>query len=175
MNALNLVAAALLSGAITLAAAGAAAAPAGDAGTQDFVSLDRAAARQLVDPAAHTVPTILALWSIDCIHCKKNLALFASLVKAHPGVRLITLAAEPADAGHGAPLDRLGVPGARFAYGPEAPERLAHAIDPDWRGELPRTLFFDGRGAVVAVSGVVSAENARAALGVDTRPAASRR
>lgn len=133
---------------------------------QGFTRVDAAAARQLVDPAAYGAPTILALWSAECVHCKKNLALFAAMAQADPGLRLVTLAVEAAEAQLGAILDRAGVPGARFAYGDDAPERLAFAIDPDWRGELPRTLFFDGRGGVKAVSGVVDEARTRALLGL---------
>lgn len=146
-------------------AAAAGAAVAADA-APGFSRIDAAAARQLVDPAAHRAPTILALWSSECVHCKKNLALFAAMAQADPGLRLVTLAVEPAEPPLGAILDRLGVPGARFAYGDDAPERLDFAIDPGWRGELPRTLFFDGRGGVQAVSGVVDAARARALLGL---------
>jgi hypothetical protein len=138
-----------------------------------FTSVDTAAARQLVAPAGHRAPTILALWSAECVHCKKNLALFAAMTKADPGLRLVTLAVEPAEPQLGAILDRFGVPGARFAYGDDAPERLAFAIDPDWRGELPRTLFFDGRGGVKAVSGVVDEARTRALLGLGALTACS--
>ncbi len=147
------------------AAAGVAAADA----PHGFTSVDAAAARRLVAPAAHRAPTILALWSAECVHCKKNLALFAAMAKAAPGLRLLTLAVEPAGPDLGAILDRFGVPGARFAYGDDAPERLAFAIDPDWRGELPRTLFFDGRGGVKAVSGVVDEARVRELLGRGAR------
>lgn len=160
---------ALLCGAAALssaAAAGTGTTSAPAAAAPGFVSLDPAGARRLVAPSAHAEPTILALWSAECVHCKKNLALFAAMAKAQPGLRLITLAVEPADPQLGAILDRFGVPGARFAYGDDAPERLAFAIDPDWRGELPRTLFFDGRGGVKAVSGVVDEARVRQLLGL---------
>lgn len=117
--------------------------------------LDRSTARQLADAARHARPTVLALWSTDCPHCKKNLALFARLATEPRGPRLLTIATEPAWAGIAEHLDRLGVPGERYAYGDEAPEALAHAIDPAWRGELPRTLVFDGRGGRRAVSGAI--------------------
>lgn len=130
-----------------------------------FVPLDRAGARTLVDPAAHARPTIVALWSSDCGHCKKNLALFARLVRSAPRWRLVTVATETESEGLAAPLDRLEVPGRRYVYGGEAPEAIAHALDPAWRGELPRTLFFDGRGGRVALSGVVDAATIRRALG----------
>ena len=132
-----------------------------------FVLLDRHAARALTDPARYAVPTIVALWSSDCGHCKKNLELFARLVKAEPRLRLITVATEAEAEGLSAPLDRLSVPGLRYAYGSDAPEALAYALDPRWRGELPRTLFFDGRGGKTIISGVVDETVVRKSLNVD--------
>lgn len=120
-----------------------------------FALLDRPAAKALSDPARYTTPTIVALWSSDCSHCKKNLELFARLVRTEPRLRLITVATEADFAGLAAPLDRLQVPGVRYAYGDDAPEALAYALDASWRGELPRTLFFDGHGGKTAVSGGV--------------------
>ena len=34
----------------------------------DFVPLDRAAAAAIADPASHARPTIVALWSSECVH-----------------------------------------------------------------------------------------------------------
>ncbi|QDF97017.1 hypothetical protein CJ010_11005 [Azoarcus sp. DD4] len=132
---------------------------------EPFHALDRGQAAVLADPAAHAVPTVVALWSADCAYCKKNLAVFAALARAHPGLRLVTVATEPVAEAEAEPLDRLAVPGPRYAYGMEAPEALAHALDGRWRGELPRTLLFDGRGGCVAVSGVIGEAEARQALG----------
>jgi len=58
------------------------------------------------------------------------------------------------------------VPGKRYVYGADSPEAIAFALDPKWRGELPRTLFFDGRGNRMAVSGVVGIASARQSLGL---------
>ncbi|MDP2809792.1 MAG: hypothetical protein Q8O34_06545 [Rhodocyclaceae bacterium] len=138
------------------------------AAAEPFVALDRVQARALTDPAAHATPTIVALWSTDCPHCKQNLELFADLAKSDARLRLITVATEPLSAGHAAPLDRLGVPGRRHAYGTDAPEAIAHALDPKWRGELPRTLFFDGHGKRVAISGAVDRATVRKSLGLAT-------
>ncbi|NMG75537.1 TlpA family protein disulfide reductase [Aromatoleum diolicum] len=130
----------------------------------DFIALDRAGATRVVNAASHTKPTIVALWSSECIHCKKNLKLFADMARVHPQLKLITIAVEPMEEGLAEPLDRLGVSGSRFAYGAEAPEALAHALDPKWRGELPRTILFDGRGGKVAFSGIITETIARASL-----------
>ncbi|MDP2824027.1 MAG: hypothetical protein Q8O52_15295 [Sulfuritalea sp.] len=131
-----------------------------------FVSLDRTSARKLTDAATHTVPTIVALWSNDCPHCKKNLGLFADMVKADARLRLITVAVEPFSAEVAASLDRIKVPGPRYVYGADAPEAIAYSLDPKWRGELPRTLFFDGHGNRVAISGAVDIASTRKSLGL---------
>lgn len=131
-----------------------------------LLALDREQARQLADPASHEVPTIVALWSLDCSYCKGNLRLFSALAGQIPGLRLVTVATEPAAADMTAVLDALGVTGTRYAYGAEMPEALAYALDPRWRGELPRTLFFDGRGGRTAESGVRDEAFVRRALGL---------
>jgi len=131
-----------------------------------FVALDRKSARMLTDEATHAVPTIVALWSTDCPHCKKNLGLFADMVKADAGLRLITVAVEPLSAEVATSLDRIKVLGVRYVYGADAPEAIAFALDPKWCGELPRTLFFDGHGNRIAISGAVDRASTRKSLGL---------
>ena len=135
----------------------------------EFTILDRAGAAEIADPASHRRPTVLALWSHECAYCKKNLVLFAGMARAHPQLKLLTVAAEPAEPRLAALLDHLAVPGQRFAYGDASPEALAYALDPKWRGELPRTILFDGRGGRVALSGVVAEAAALRALGLAER------
>lgn len=133
---------------------------------ESFHALDRGEAAALADPARHAVPTAVMLWSADCAYCKKNLAMFAGLAKTAPRLRLVTVATEPMEAAVAEPLDRVGATGPRYAYGADAPEALAYALDPKWRGELPRTLLFDGHGGKVVMSGVVAEAAARRALGL---------
>ena len=130
------------------------------------MALDRARAEALSNPDTHTAPTIVALWSSECTHCKKNLLLFGRMARDLPGLRLVTVATEPLSNAQAGPLDQFGVTGPRYAYGPEMPEALAHALDPQWYGELPRTLFFDGRSGRIAVSGVVDEAYTLQALGI---------
>lgn len=138
------------------------------AGAQPLIEpLNKAQARLLVDPGQYRQPTLLALWSLECAYCKKNLAQFGELLRQHPGIQLITLASEPAASAHAEALEKLAVPGRHFAYGNEAPEALAFAIDPNWRGELPRTLLFDGQGGRQALSGVIEPQRALQLLGLE--------
>lgn len=130
-----------------------------------FELLDRAAARSLVDPQSHRQPTIVALWSSECVHCKKNLRLFAEMARADKRLRIVTVAAEPESPALAPILDKLKLPGARYAYGSEAPEAIAYALDPTWAGELPRTFLLDGKGGKEKLSGVIDREKAAAILG----------
>lgn len=142
-------------------------------GAAEFQTLDRASAASLASPSSHSVPTIVALWSSECVHCKKNLKLFADMARHDNRFRLITVAVEQPFPGLSEPLDLIAVPGQRFAYGPESPEVLGYAIDPKWRGELPRTIFFDGKGGKSSVSGVIPEGSVRASLGLPTNPQAT--
>ncbi len=132
-----------------------------------FQPLDRLNATALAQAANHATPTIVALWSAECTHCKKNLALFAAMAHREPRLQLITIATETFDVAQAEPLDRLALPGRRFAFGSEQPEALAFALDPKWRGELPRTLLFDGHGGKLAVSGLLTESAVRRALGLE--------
>ena len=132
----------------------------------DFTPLDKATARQLLDPASHRQPTIVALWSSDCSHCKKNLQMLSALVKSNQKLRVITVAAEPETAVLAPMLERYQLPGPRYAYGSDSPEAIAYAIDPNWAGELPRTFLFNGAGQKEKISGVISRQTAEKALGL---------
>lgn len=132
----------------------------------DFLALDRVAARRLLDPASHRQPTVVALWSVDCSHCKKNLQLLSSLTKGNPRLKVITVAAEPASTEHGPLIERYALSGPRYAYGSDSPEAIAYAIDPSWAGELPRTFLFNGSGGQEKRSGVLSVETIAKATGL---------
>lgn len=132
----------------------------------DFTLLDRSAARQLLDPASHRQPTVVALWSADCSHCKKNLQLLSSLTKSNRRLKVITVAAEPAGAEHGPLIARYALAGPRYAYGSDSPEAIAYAIDPSWAGELPRTFLFDGNGGKAKLSGVLAVDHIEKATGL---------
>lgn len=131
-----------------------------------FIPLDRAAARTLVDPAAHKQPTVIALWSADCVHCKKNLRFLAGMARTSKQVRIITVATEPESAELASLLDATGIPGKRYAYGSDSPEAVAFALDPAWRGELPRTLLLNGKGGRKAISGTLNEADMNTHLGL---------
>lgn len=132
----------------------------------NFTPLDKLTAGQLLDPANYREPTVVALWSSDCSHCKKNLEILSTLVKSNRRLRVITIAAESETATLGTMLDRYQLPGTRYAYGGGNPDAIAYAIDPSWAGELPRTFLFNGAGQKEKISGVISKQTAEKALGL---------
>jgi len=131
-----------------------------------FQTLDRTTAQTLTAVQTHQQPTAVVLWSFDCPHCKKNMQHFAQLARQYPKLVIISIAAEPASPELLRRLESTGLPGRRYAYGNESPEALAHAIDPDWHGELPRTIVFDGKGGKTAFSGVEAPSKIRQLLGL---------
>lgn len=136
------------------------------ASASGFQLLDRATAHTLTAVQTHPQPTAIVLWSYDCPHCKKNMQQLAQLARQYPQLAIISIAAEPASAALLQRLQSTGLPGRRYAYGSESPDALAYAIDPDWHGELPRTIVFDGKGGKTAFSGVEAPSKIRQMLGL---------
>jgi hypothetical protein len=101
-------------------------------------------------------PYILAFWSLECVHCQGELRLFARQLKARPDLPLVLVAADspelaPAIA---ARLAEAGLdPATHWAFADPLPERVRFAVDRKWRGELPRTYFFDAAHRAKAITG----------------------
>lgn len=130
-----------------------------------FKQLDKASAKQLLDVANYKKPTVVVLWSSDCGHCKRNLAMLQDLIKRDKTLHVVTVAVEPETAALAPILDRNNMPATqRYAYGHDNPDALAYALDPNWAGELPRTYLFNGVGGKQALSGVLSPKMVETAL-----------
>jgi thiol-disulfide isomerase/thioredoxin len=106
-------------------------------------------------------PFILAFWSASCTHCPSELKALGELSRKYPQLEVVLVAADtPAETPE---LQRLaqdyGVARqARWVFADAQPERLRYEIDRRWYGELPRTYFYDARGARQGRSGVQPAE-----------------
>lgn len=99
--------------------------------------------------AAHAgKPFVLVFWSTACEPCREELPLWASLRRRYPGVpvHLVHLSIDGSDPREeaGQLLAGLAASGLRTArVSDDVPERVFHAVDPEWRGELPAAWFFD--------------------------------
>jgi len=92
-------------------------------------------------------PFVLALWSLTCSHCARELAHFAALKKEHPRFTLVLVSTDTPDqaAALASTLAGHGLGGVEsWVFADDFSERLRYAIDPQWAGELPRTYLFDG-------------------------------
>jgi iron complex outermembrane receptor protein len=119
----------------------------------------------LLKPPAHGV-RVLALWALDCAYCEPNLQALATLQHAHPReIELIAIATDSIDQ-RDAIARRLREAGVDTlpsrAYADETPERINYLFDPDWGGELPRTLVIRAGGQRSAFSGALTPSALRA-------------
>jgi thiol-disulfide isomerase/thioredoxin len=104
----------------------------------------------------------IALWSLDCAYCEANMQTLARLQQAHPErIELVTVATDniaQRDA-ISARLDAAGMEQwpAR-AYADTTPDRINYLIDPQWGGEMPRTLVIRADGSRRGLSGALTPE-----------------
>lgn len=103
-------------------------------------------------------PFVLAFWSLYCDPCREEMGMWGELQRKYPGVAIVLVATDGAE-------DRTAV--AQFLnrhqlgrvdtwlFADEFVERVRYAVDPAWRGELPRTYLFDAAHRSQARSGRV--------------------
>jgi hypothetical protein len=90
------------------------------------------------------------------------------LARERPGMRLVLIAADPTPADVAdlsATLDKAGLAKAEsWAFADAFSERLRFEIDPQWRGEMPRTILVAADGMVTVMPGVADLTAVRAWL-----------
>jgi hypothetical protein len=114
-----------------------------------------------IEAAHRGKPFLLLVWSMDCEFCQASLALLAQARAAGMTVDVVTVSTDPAAdrqlAGQSLQrLAELGLAADAWAFGPQASEQLAYAIDPRWHGEKPRSYWYDAAGRRSAHSGVLT-------------------
>ena len=102
-------------------------------------------------------PFVLSFWSVHCEPCAREMAVWREMQARHPDVKVVLVATDgPEEADRVEAFLRRHDPGPaeRWRYADAFVEKIRYAIDPKWRGELPRTYFHDGEHRVEAVSGL---------------------
>jgi thiol-disulfide isomerase/thioredoxin len=101
-------------------------------------------------------PFLLAFWSLHCAPCKEEMPMFKALKAKYPEARIVLVATDDVDE-HPAVLKFLAKHqlGAveTWAFADEFAERVRFSIDKSWRGELPKTYFFDAEHKATAHTG----------------------
>lgn len=91
-------------------------------------------------------PFILVLWSTSCTHCANELRMLGRFARKDPALPLALVSTDTPEDGKDirAALKRFGLGRIdTWVFADGVPERLRFAIDPAWRGELPRSYLFD--------------------------------
>jgi hypothetical protein len=142
MRALILLFLAALSSAASLAASSA-----------ELKAFDRESPAQIRRALAGR-PYVLVLWSLSCEPCGKEMGQWGDLQRKHPRIPIILVATDPPQERANVErfLARYKLEGVQtWMFAGESAERIRHAIDPAWGGELPRTYAFDHDHRTVAV------------------------
>ncbi|HTD90627.1 MAG TPA: TlpA disulfide reductase family protein [Burkholderiales bacterium] len=101
-------------------------------------------------------PFVLAFWSVYCEPCRDEMAEWDAVKRKHPSLAIELVSTD-------APADRAQID-AFFAKYPPGPvqkwifsdafaERVRYSVDKSWRGELPKSYFFDAAHRVEVKSG----------------------
>jgi len=103
-------------------------------------------------------PFVLAFWSTTCEPCRREMALWRALRTRYPQVPIVLVAAD--SPGEQAPVAAFLLrynpgPVEHWLFADDFVERVRYSVDRGWRGELPRTYFFDAAHAVEARSGLL--------------------
>lgn len=113
-------------------------------------------------------PFILNLWSVnECSYCIAELTLLGKLAKTQKRLPLVLVATDSPEFARAMQktLGPLGLAGVdSWVFDDPIPERLRHAIDPSWYGELPRTYLYDARHQRETIVGVLGEQRLRAWL-----------
>jgi thiol-disulfide isomerase/thioredoxin len=113
-------------------------------------------------------PFILSMWSVNwCGHCITELTMLGKAVKRKKQLPLVLVATDTPEfsAAIQQTQKRLGLATVdSWVFDDDIPERLRHAVDPAWHGELPRTYLYDAQHRREAVVGVLSEQKLMAWL-----------
>jgi thiol-disulfide isomerase/thioredoxin len=106
-------------------------------------------------------PFVLLVWSLECAYCQESLKLLSQQKRLHKDLNVVTLSTDALNDPQAAALMQkrlasLGMMKQAWAFGDAPAEQLRYAIDAKWRGEMPRSYWFNARGEKTAYSGTVT-------------------
>lgn len=106
-------------------------------------------------------PFVLAIWSIDCPSCLKDMDVIYTIHEKHPELKVVMLSTDEPEASAEVEdiltkhkLTNLD----NWMFGNDDAQKMRYEIDPRWYGELPRTYFFTSSHSRVGVSGALKIE-----------------
>lgn len=102
-------------------------------------------------------PTIAHFWGVTCGPCKVELPLLGAFMRDHPAIDVVTISADLVpdlpDATRSM-LEKAGLGAAdNWVFSDSYVERLRFEIDPDWQGDIPRTMLISRSGTITTIEG----------------------
>lgn len=119
--------------------------------------------------AAHDgKPIVVHLWGLTCAPCLVEMPQWGKLQAERPDMRLVLVAADPVPQDPARVSDMLAradlAKTESWTFTDRFNERLRFEIDPNWAGELPRTMLIDRDGKATVLAGVADLAEVRAWL-----------
>lgn len=114
-----------------------------------------------------TSPFILAIWSVDCPSCIKDMSVLSEIRHRHPEIKIIMLSTDEPSATPEVKniLARHALNDLEnWVFGGDDAQKLRYEIDPSWYGELPRTYFYSASHTRVGKSGALKIEEFEAQI-----------
>jgi thiol-disulfide isomerase/thioredoxin len=107
-------------------------------------------------------PTIVQFWGVTCGPCKVELPMLGDFMKAHPVIDMVTISADlvpDLPEATTSMLEKAGLGAAEnWIFHDDFVERLRFEVDPQWQGDIPRTILISADGQSTILEGSVDRE-----------------
>ncbi len=106
----------------------------------------------------HGKPFVLAFWSVYCEPCRDEMAEWDAVKRKHPSLPIVLVSTDaPADRALMDDFFKKYPPGPvqKWVFADAFSERVRYSVDKSWRGELPKSYFFDAAHRAEVKSGTV--------------------
>ncbi len=103
--------------------------------------------------------TIVHFWGVTCGPCKVELPLLGEFMRDHSAIDVVTISADlvpDLPEATRSMLEKSGLASAEnWIFSDGFVERLRFEIDPDWQGDIPRTMLISREGTITTIEGSV--------------------
>jgi len=118
-------------------------------------------------------PTVVHFWGLTCGPCRVEMPEWGRLLQERTDLKLVVIDADLIPNEAGAAVEMLAKTGLASAenwiFDDSFVERLRFEIDPQWRGEIPRTMLIARDGTTTTIEGVADQAQVRSWLDMQRR------